>query len=166
VTLGVGLRRHDEGTTRNDTPATATCLAGPGLPCPALFSGADVTFKTQTGGWFAWGSRCLLVRATKAPAVIEASCGSCDRDDLALDILEPHPASPCKTDADCSVLQIPCATDDDCELSHACVNATAGACTTTACRQCMAAVCAALPDSPGQSACGVTIFTCMTWMAA
>jgi len=39
VTLG-GRAETDtnEGTTRNDTPATATCLAGPGLPCPALFS--------------------------------------------------------------------------------------------------------------------------------
>ncbi len=163
VTLG-GRAETDanEGTTRNDTPATATCLAGPGSPCAALFSGTDVTFKTQTG---AIGSRgdhdVFLVRATKAPAVIEAKLRiPATAMDLALDILEPHPASPCKTDADCSVLQIPCATDDDCELSHACVNATAGACTTTACRQCMAAgLCLPLPDSPGQSACGVTIFT-------
>ena len=163
VTLG-GRAETDanEGTTRNDTPATATCLAGPGSPCAAVYSGTDVTFKTQTGAIGSRGDRDMfLLRATSAPAVIEAKVSiPATAMDLALDILEPHPASPCTTDADCSVLQIACTTDDDCELSHKCVDATAGACTTTACRKCVASnLCLPLPDTPGKSACGVTIFS-------
>jgi hypothetical protein len=80
--------------------------------------------------------------------------------DLALDILVPHLPSTCKADADCNVLAGTCTTDDDCELSHHCIDAKAGACTTTTCRQCAGAGrCLALPDSPGQSACGVTIYS-------
>ena len=163
VTLG-GRAETDpnEGPGRNDTPATATCLAGPASPCAALYSGTAVTFKTQTGAIGSRGDRDFyLVRATSAPAVIEAKVRiPATAMDLALDILEAHPASPCKTDADCSVLKVSCTTDDDCELSHQCVNAAAGACTTSACRQCVAAgLCLPLPDSPGQSACGVTLFS-------
>lgn len=152
----------NEVPTRNDTPATATCLAGPGSPCAALYSGTDVTFKTQTGAIGSRGDRDLFsLRATSAPAVIEAKLRiPATAMDLALDILEAHTASPCKTDADCSVMKVACTTDDDCEWSHKCVNATAGACTTTACRQCVAAgLCLPLPDSPGQGACGVTLFS-------
>jgi len=163
VTLG-GRAESDanEIPTRNDTPATATCLAGPGSPCAAVYSGTAVTFKTQTGAIGSRGDRdVFLVRATSAPAVIEAKVKiPATAMDLALDILEAHTASPCKTDADCSVLKVPCTTDDDCEWSHKCVNATAGACTTSACRQCVASnLCLPLPDSPGQSACGVTLFS-------
>jgi len=152
----------NEIPVRNDTPKTATCLAGPGATCAAAYSGTDVTFKTQTGAIGSRGDRDFyLVRATSAPAVIEAKARiPATAMDLALDILEAHPASPCQTDADCSVLKLACSSDDDCELSHQCVDATAGACTTSACRQCLAAgLCLPLPDSPGQSACGVTLFS-------
>jgi hypothetical protein len=152
----------NEVPVRNDTPSTATCVAGPGSPCAALYSGTAVTFKTQTGTIGSRGDRDLyFLRATSAPAVIEAKLRiPATAMDLALDILEAHAASPCKTDADCSVMKVACTTDDDCEWSHKCVNATAGACTTSACRQCVASgLCLPLPDSPGQSACGVTLFS-------
>ena len=163
VTLG-GRPETDanEIPVRNDTPATATCLAGPGSPCAAVFSGTAVKFKTQTGAIGSRGDRdVFLVRATSAPAVIEAKVRiPATAMDLALDIVEAHTGSPCKTDADCSVMKVACTADDDCEWSHKCVNASAGACTTTACRQCLASnLCLALPDSPGQSACGVTLFS-------
>jgi hypothetical protein len=82
--------------------------------------------------------------------------------DLALDIMVPHLPSSCKADSDCNVLAGSCTTDDDCELSHHCIDAKAGACATTTCRQCAGAgLCLALPDSPGQSACGVTIYSAL-----
>lgn len=163
VTLGGRAEKDaNEIPNRNDTPATATCLAGAGSPCGAVFSGTAVTLKTQTGAIGSRGDRDFyFLRATSAPAVIEAKLRvPATAMDLALDILEAHTASPCKTDADCSVMKVACTTDDDCEWSHKCVNATAGACTTSACRQCVAAnLCLPLPDSPGQSACGVTLFS-------
>ena len=163
VTLG-GKTETDknESPVRNDTPATATCLAGPGSPCAAVYSGTAVTFKTQTGAIGSRGDRdAFLVRATSAPAVIEATVKiPATAMDIAVDIVEAHTGSPCKTDADCSVMNVACTVDDDCEWSHKCVNAAAGACTATACRKCMASnLCLALPDSPGQSACGVTLFS-------
>ena len=69
VTLG-GRAETDanEGATRNDTPTTATCLAGPGSPCAAVYSGTAVTFKTQTGAIGSRGDRDFYVlRATSAP---------------------------------------------------------------------------------------------------
>jgi len=163
VTLG-GRAETDanEVPVRNDTPATATCLAGPAATCAAVFSGTAVTFKTQTGAIGSRGDRdVFLVRATSAPGVVEAKVKiPATAVDLALDIVEVHAASPCKTDADCSVMNVACSTDDDCEWSHKCVNASAGACTSTACRKCQAAnLCLSLPDSPGQKACGVTLFS-------
>jgi hypothetical protein len=163
VTLGGRAEKDaNEIPIRNDTPATATCLAGAGSPCAAAYSGAAAAFKTQTGYIGSRGDRdVFFLRATSAPGVVEAKLRiPATAMDLALDIVESHPASPCKADTDCSVMKVVCTEDDDCEWSHKCVNATAGACTTTACRQCVAAnLCLALPDSPGQSACGVTLFS-------
>jgi len=147
---------------RNDTPATATCLGGAGTPCPAVFSGTTTTFKTQSGTIGSRGDRdYFMVRATVAPAVVAATLRApATAMDLALDILVPDPASTCTADTDCNVLAGSCTTDDDCELSHHCIDAKAGACTTTTCRQCAGSGrCLALPDSPGKSACGVTIYT-------
>jgi hypothetical protein len=149
---------------RNDTPATATCLSGAGTPCPAVYSGSAVTFKTQSGTIGSRGDRdYFVVRATSAPAVVAATLRApATAMDLALDILVPHLPSTCKADADCNVLAGSCTTDDDCELSHHCIDAKAGACATTTCRQCAGAGrCLALPDSPGQSACGVTIYSAL-----
>jgi hypothetical protein len=149
---------------RNDTPATATCLAGAGTPCPAVYSGSAVTFKTQSGTIGSRGDRDYFVaRATSAPAVVAATLRApATAMDLALDIMVPHLPSSCKADSDCNVLAGSCTTDDDCELSHHCIDAKAGACATTTCRQCAGAgLCLALPDSPGQSACGVTIYSAL-----
>lgn len=152
----------NDAPPRNDTPGTASCLAGASSPCAATFSGAAAAFKTQTGTIGSRGDRdYFLARATAAPGVIEATLRApATTMDLALDIMIPNLTSPCKTDADCKVYAGACTSDDDCELSHHCIDAKAGACATTTCRQCAAAgVCLALPDSPGQSACGVTIYS-------
>jgi hypothetical protein len=149
---------------RNDTPATATCLAGAGTPCTAVFSGAAVAFKTQSGSIGSRGDRDYFVaRATSAPAVVAATLRApATAMDLAVDILVPDLASACSVDSDCNVLAGSCTTDDDCELSHHCIAAKAGACTTTTCRQCAGSGrCLALPDSPGKSACGVTIYAAL-----
>lgn len=148
--------------TRNDTPVAATCLAGASTPCAAVFSGTAVSFKTQSGSIGSRGDRDTFVaRATSAPGVLSATLRFPPTAmDMALDILVPHAASACKVDADCRVLAGTCTTDDDCELSHHCIDAKAGACTSSACRQCAGAgVCLPLPDSPGQSACGVIIYS-------
>jgi len=163
VTLA-GLPETDanEIPIRNDTPATATCLAGAGSPCAATFASSLVSFKTQTGSIGSRGDRDLFFfRATAAPAVVEAVLRIPSTPmDIALDVLEPDLATPCTKDSDCKVLAGSCQTDDDCELSHHCVAASAGACATTTCRQCLGAgLCLALPDNPGKSACGVTLYT-------
>jgi hypothetical protein len=152
----------NEKPVRNDTPATATCLAGAGTPCGAVYAAAPVTFPSQTGSIGSRGDRDYFVfRATAAPAVVEATLRiPTTTMNMALDILVPDLASACKSDAECKVLAGSCKENDDCELSHQCVAATAGACATATCRQCVGAgVCLALPDSPGKSVCGVTIFS-------
>jgi hypothetical protein len=163
ITLGeIAESDPNDLPPRNDTPATATCLAGASTPCGAAFSGAAVAFKTQSGTIGSRGDRdYFLARATTAPGVLQATLRApATSMDLALDIMVPHLPSTCTTDADCKVLATTCTTDDDCELSHHCIDAKAGACTSTTCRQCAAAgVCLALPDSPGQSACGVTLYS-------
>ena len=150
----------NEIPTRNDSPATATCLAGAGSPCGAVFAGTATTFKSQTGVIGSRSDRDIFVfRANAAPAVVQASVTvGATAMDLALDIVVPIPSSPCKTDADCKVLAGSCQTNDDCEFSHQCIAATAGACASATCRQCAGAgVC--LPIADGQSACGVTLYT-------
>jgi hypothetical protein len=162
--LLAGLPETDanEIPTRNDTPATATCLAGAGSPCAASFASTLVSFKTQSGSIGSRGDRDLFFfRATAAPAVVEAVLRiPSTAMDIALDVLEPHLASPCTKDSDCKVLAGSCQNDDDCEFSHHCVAAGAGACATATCRQCLGAgLCLPLPDSPGKSACAVTLYT-------
>ncbi|HEX7597176.1 MAG TPA: hypothetical protein VF518_03115 [Polyangia bacterium] len=152
----------NEIPTRNDTPAAATCLAGAGSPCAATFASSAVSFKTQSGNIGSRGDRDLFFfRATAAPAVVEATLHvPATSMKMAVDILVPDLASPCKADADCAVLAGSCKTNDDCELSHQCVQATAGSCATATCRQCVGAnLCLALPDSPGKSVCGATIYS-------
>jgi hypothetical protein len=159
---GVAETDANEQPTRNDTPATATCLAGAGTPCAASFASSLVAFKSQTGSIASRGDRdYFFFRATAAPAVVEATLKMPPTAmDMALDILVPDLASPCKADGECKVLTGSCKTDDDCEWSHQCVAASAGACATATCRQCLGAgLCLPLPDSPGKSACGVTIFS-------
>jgi len=149
---------------RNDSPATATCLAGAGTPCAAAFSGTAVSFKTQSGTIGSRGDRdYFMARATVAAGVVAATLRApATAMDLALDVLVPHPASSCKVDADCKVLAGSCTTDDDCELSHHCIDAKAGACTSTNCRQCAGSgLCLPLPDSAGQKACGVTLYSAL-----
>jgi hypothetical protein len=152
----------NEKPVRNDTAVNATCLAGAGSPCAAAYAAAPVTFPSQTGSIGSRGDRdYFMFRASAAPAVVEATLRAPSTVmDMALDIMVADPASPCKSDAECKVLAGSCQEDDDCELSHQCVAATAGACATATCRQCVGAgVCLALPDSPGKSACGVTLFS-------
>lgn len=149
---------------RNDTPATATCLAGASSPCAAGFSGTAVTFPSQSGTIGSRGDRDYYTfRATAATAVVEATLRApVTAMNLALDVLVPHLPSPCTTDADCKVLSGSCTSNDDCELSHQCVAAQAGACTSATCRQCAGAgVCLPLPDSPGQGACGAILYSAL-----
>lgn len=162
VLTGVSDGDANEKPVRNDTPANATCLAGAGTPCPAVYAAAPVTFSSKTGSIDARGDRDYFVfRASAAPAVVEATLRApASAMDMALDILVPDLASPCKSDGECKVLAGTCQEADDCELSHQCVAATSGACTTANCRRCVGAgVCLALPDSPGTSVCGVTIYS-------
>jgi hypothetical protein len=149
---------------RNDTPATATCLGGAGSPCAAVFSGAAVSFKTQSGTIGSRGDRdYFMARATSAPAVVAATLRApATAMDLAVDVLVADPATSCKADSDCKVLAGSCSTDDDCELSHHCIDAKAGACTSTNCRQCAASgLCLPLPDNAAQKACGVIIYSAL-----
>jgi hypothetical protein len=162
VLAGIVDTDANEKPVRNDSPATATCLAGAGTPCAAVSAAALVSFPSKTGSIGSRGDRDYFVfRATAAPAVVEATLRIPNTTmDMAIDILVPDLASPCKSDAECKVLAKSCQEADDCELSHQCVAATSGACATATCRQCGGAgVCLALPDSPGKSACGVTIYT-------
>jgi hypothetical protein len=152
----------NEKPVRNDSVANATCLAGAGSPCAAVYSSSAISFPSQTGNIGSRGDRdTFMFRATTAPAVVEATVRvPATTMDMALDILVPDASSPCKSDADCKVLSKTCQKDEDCELSHQCVSATSGACTSATCRKCAGAgVCLALPDSPGQSVCGVTVYT-------
>jgi hypothetical protein len=150
----------NELPTRNDAPATATCLAGGAAPCAAVFAGTATTFKPQTGMVGSRGDRDYYVfQATAAPAVVAASATvGATAMTLALDIVVPIPSSPCTKDADCKVLAGSCTTNDDCEFSHQCIVPTAGACASETCRQCAGAgVCLPLPS--GTSACGVTLYS-------
>jgi len=67
----------------------------------------------------AWGPRRLLLachqRSWRGRGQAEVPATAMD---LALDIVESHPASPCKADTDCSVMKVVCTEDDDCEWSH------------------------------------------------
>jgi hypothetical protein len=136
-------------------------MAG-GSPCTAVFSGTTATFGPQSGTIGSRGDRdFFLFRATSAPAVVEATVRMpATSVNLALDVLVPDLTSPCQTDADCKVLAATCTTDDDCELSHHCIDAKAGACTSATCRQCAgASMCLPLPDSTSKKACGVVIYS-------
>ncbi len=149
---------------RNDTPSTATCLGGAGTPCPAVFSGTTVSFKTQSGNIGSRGDRdYFMARVTATPPVVVATLRApATAMDLAVDVLVADPATSCKADSDCKVLTGSCTKDDDCELSHHCIDAKAGACTSTSCRQCAASgMCLPLPDNSSQKACGVIIYTAL-----
>jgi hypothetical protein len=163
ITLGeIPESDANDQPPRNDTPATATCLGGGGSPCSAVFAGSAASFKTQTGTIGSLGDRDhFVLRATAGPGVVAATLRApATAMDLALDILVADPSSPCKADSDCNVLATTCTSDDDCELSHHCINATSGACASTTCRRCAGAgLCLALPDAPGKSACGVTLYS-------
>jgi hypothetical protein len=163
VVLGeIAETDSNEKPIRNDMPTTATCLAGASTPCAAVFSGTAVTYKTQSGTIGSRGDRdYYMFRATSAPAVVEAILRvPATTMDLALDILIANPGNPCTVDAECKVLGGACTENDDCELSHECIAAQAGACTSTTCRQCAGSgLCLPLPDNPGKSACGVTLYS-------
>ena len=159
---GIAETDANEQPTRNDSPTAATCLAGAGTPCAATYASSLVAFKSQSGNIGSRGDRdYFFFRATAAPAVVEATLRiPATAMDMALDILVPDLASPCKADGDCKVLAGTCKADDDCEWSHHCVAASTGVCATTTCRQCLGAgLCLPLPDSPGKSACGVTLYS-------
>lgn len=163
VTLGeMAESDPNETPIRNDVPAKATCLGGASTPCTAVYANTLVSFPMQQGLIGSRGDRdYYFFRATSAPAVVEVTLQApASAMDLAFDILAPHLASPCQTDAECKVLAGPCKTDDDCEWSHQCIAATPGACTTTTCRQCAGAgLCLPLPDTPGKNVCGVTLYS-------
>ena len=127
-TIALGTRPeldpNDQGT-RNDHGATATCLGGGGNggTCGGGFAGMPVSFS-QKGQVGSLGDRDFfrLDVASGAPAVLDVTVRMpATKIRPALDLLVPHPGSPCKSDTDCAAINVGCKSDLDCELSHSCL---------------------------------------------
>ncbi len=132
---------NDQGTTRNDTPDTATPMTFSNATVDPFAHGSTDTF-TYNGGYIGTNGDHDVYSLDVASSLDHAAIlqvqvtFSADAPPIRvttpqIDIYTPDPSSPCTTDSDCDGLNQPCEqrsdgrtgepTPGECEISHVCL---------------------------------------------